>query len=58
MAGFDSPSIIMSFTENIARQGYHQLEILADIEILRKRDYIADIIIQKTGLSPTALRDA
>jgi hypothetical protein len=33
------------------------LEILADIEVLRKRGYSAEIIIQKTGLSPKYVKD-
>ena len=48
----DEDAFIMSLAENIARRGYRPLEILADIEILRKRGYSAEIIIQKTGLSP------
>ena len=47
----------MSLAENIARRGYRPLEILADIEILRKRGYSAEIIIQKTGLSPKYVKD-
>jgi len=43
-------AFIISLAENIARRGYRPLEILADIEILRKRGYSAEIIIQKTGL--------
>jgi len=31
--------------------------ILADIEVLRKRGYSAEIIIQKTGLSPKYLAE-
>ena len=33
------------------------LEILADIEVLRKRGYSAEIIIQKTSLSPKYVKD-
>ena len=33
----DEDAFIMSMAENIARRGYRPLEILADIEILRKR---------------------
>ena len=47
-----SDFFIISLAKNIARRGYRPLEILADIEILRKRGYSAEIIIQKTGLSP------
>ena len=47
----------MSLAENIARRGYRPLEILADIEILRKRGYSAEITIQKTGLSPKYVKD-
>lgn len=50
-------AFIMSLAENIARRGYRPLEILADIEVLRKRGYSAEIIIQKTGLSPKYVRD-
>lgn len=50
----DEDAFIMSLAENIARRGYRPLEILADIEVLRKRGYSAEIIIQKTGLSPAA----
>ncbi len=45
----DEDAFIMSLAENIARRGYRPLEILADIEVLRKRGYSAEIIIQKTG---------
>ena len=48
----DEDAFIMSLAENIARRVYCPLEILADIEVLRKRGYSAEIIIQKTGLSP------
>jgi hypothetical protein len=47
----------MSLAENIARRGYRPLEILADIEVLRKRGYSAEIFIQKTGLSPKYVKD-
>ena len=53
----DEDAFIMSLAENIARRGYRPLEILADIEILRNRGYSAEIIIQKTGLSPKYVRD-
>ena len=48
----DEDAFIMSLAENIARRGHRPLEILTDIEILRKRGYDADTIIHKTGLSP------
>jgi len=35
----DEDAFIMSLAENIARRGYRPLEILADIEVLRKRGY-------------------
>lgn len=41
----DEDAFIMSPAENIARRGYRPLEILADIEVLRKRGYSAEIII-------------
>ena len=45
----------------IARRGYRPLEILADIEVLQnlptERGYSAEIIIQKTGLSPKYVKD-
>jgi len=53
----DEDAFIMSLAENIARRGYRPLEILADIEILCKRGYSAEIIIQKTGLSPKYVKD-
>ena len=53
----DEDAFIMSLAENIARRGYRPLEILADIEIVRKRGYSAEIIIQKTGLSPKYVKD-
>jgi ParB family chromosome partitioning protein len=53
----DEDAFIMSLAENIARRGYRPLEILADIELLRERGYTADLIIQKTGLSPKYVRD-
>mgnify|MGYP006180033005 CR=1 FL=1 len=39
----DEDAFIMSLAENIARRGYRPLEILADIEVLRKRGYSAEI---------------
>jgi ParB family chromosome partitioning protein len=53
----DEDAFIMSLAENIARRGYRPLEILADIEVLRKRGYSAEIIDQKTGLSPKYVKD-
>lgn len=53
----DEDVFIMSLAENISRRGYRPLEILADIELLRKRGYSADSIIQKTGLSPKYVKD-
>jgi ParB family chromosome partitioning protein len=53
----DEDAFIMSLAENIARRGYRPLEILADIELLRERGYSAEIIIQKTGLSPKYVKD-
>ena len=53
----DEDAFIMSLAENIARRGYRPLEILADIEVLRKRGYSAEIIIQKTSLSPKYVKD-
>ena len=53
----DEDAFIMSLAENIARRGYRPLEILADIEVLRKRGYSAEIIIQKTVLSPKYVKD-
>ena len=53
----DEDAFIMSLAENIARRGHRPLEILADIEILRKRGYDAETIIQKTGLSPKYVKD-
>lgn len=53
----DEDAFIMSLAENIARRGYRPLEILADIEVLRKRGYSAEVVIQKTGLSPKYVKD-
>ena len=53
----DEDAFIMSLAENIARRGNRPLEILADIEVLRKRGYSAEIIIQKTGLSSKYVKD-
>jgi ParB family chromosome partitioning protein len=53
----DEDAFIMSLAENIARRGYRPLEILADIEVLRKRGYDAETIIQKTSLSPKYVKD-
>jgi ParB family chromosome partitioning protein len=53
----DEDAFIMSLAENIARRGHRPLEILADIEVLRKRGYSAEIIIQKTGLSSKYVKD-
>lgn len=53
----DEDAFIMSLAENIARRGHRPLEILADIEVLRKRGYSADVVIQKTGLSPKYVKD-
>ena len=46
----------MSLAENITRRGHRPLEILADIEILRKCCYDTDTIIHKTGLSPKCVK--
>lgn len=53
----DEDAFIMSLAENIARRGYRPLEILADIEVMRKRGYNADTVIQKTGLSAKYVKD-
>ncbi len=53
----DEDAFIMSLAENIARRGYRPLEILADIEVMRKRGYSADAVIRKTGLSPKYVKD-
>ncbi len=53
----DEDAFIMSLAENIARRGHRTLEILTDIEVLRKRGYDAENIIQKTGLSSKYVRD-
>jgi ParB family chromosome partitioning protein len=53
----DEDAFIMSLAENIARRGYRPLEILADIEVLRNRGYSAEVIIEKTGLSPKYVKD-
>ena len=53
----DEDAFIMSLAENIARRGYRPLEILADIEIMRKSGYSAEVVIQKTGLSPKYVKD-
>ena len=52
-----SDFFIISLAENIVRRRYRPLEIWADIEILRHRGYSAEIIIQKTGLSPKYVKD-
>ena len=53
----DEDAFIMSLAENIARRGHRPLEILADIEVLRNRGYSAEVIIDKTGLSPKYVKD-
>ena len=53
----DEDAFIMSLAENIARRGYRPLEILADIEIMRKNGYSAEVVVQKTGLSPKYVKD-
>jgi ParB family chromosome partitioning protein len=53
----DEDAFIMSLAENIARRGYRPLEILADIEVMRKRGYNADTVIRKTGLSAKYVKD-
>jgi len=47
----EEDAFIMSLAENIARRQYRPLEILADIESLRQRNYDPEAIAQKTGLS-------
>jgi len=47
----DEEAFIMSLAENIARRQYRPLEILADIESLRRRGYGTEAIAHKTGLS-------
>jgi len=53
----DEDALIMSLAENIARRGYRPLEILSDIEALRKRGHNADDITAKTGLSAKYVKD-
>jgi ParB family chromosome partitioning protein len=53
----DEDAFIMSLAENIARRGYRPLEILSDIEVMRKNGYNADTVIQKTGLSGKYVKD-
>ena len=53
----DEDAFIMSLAENIARRGYRPLEILADIEGLRKRGCSTDDITAKTGLSAKYVKD-
>ena len=53
----DEDALIMSLAENIARRGYRPLEILSDIEALRKRGHDADDITAKTGLSAKYVKD-
>ena len=53
----DEDAFIMSLAENIARRNHRPLEILADIEELRNRCYSAEIIVDKTGLSPKYVKD-
>jgi ParB family chromosome partitioning protein len=47
----EEDAFIMSLAENIARRQYRPLEILADIESLRQRNYSPEAIVRKTGLS-------
>ena len=47
----EEDAFIMSLAENIARRQYRPLEILADIESLRQRNYGPEAIASKTGLS-------
>jgi ParB family chromosome partitioning protein len=47
----EEDAFIMSLAENIARRQYRPLEILADIESLRQRNYGPETIASKTGLS-------
>jgi ParB family chromosome partitioning protein len=47
----EEDAFIMSLAENIARRQYRPLEILADIESLRQRNYGSEAIASKTGLS-------
>jgi ParB family transcriptional regulator, chromosome partitioning protein len=53
----DEDAFIMSLAENIARRGHRPLEILSDIQILRSRNYSAEHIIEKTGLSAKYVKD-
>jgi len=53
----DEDAFTMSLAENIARKGHRPLEVLADIELLLARDASIDIIVEKTGLSQTYVRD-
>ena len=53
----DEGAFIMSLADNIARRGHRPLEILADIEMLHNRGYSAEVLIDKTGLSPKYLED-
>ena len=47
----EEDAFIMSLAENIARRQYRPLEILADIESLRQRNFGSEAIASKTGLS-------
>lgn len=53
----DEDAFIMSLAENIARKGYRPLEILADIELLKRHGYSTEDIISKTGLSAKYVTD-
>lgn len=53
----EEDALIMSLAENIARRGYRPLEVLADIEALRKRGHSPKEIIRKTGLSSKYVYD-
>jgi len=53
----DEDAFIMSLAENIARRQYRPLEILADIDALRRNGHGHEVIAKKTGLSANYIAD-
>jgi ParB family transcriptional regulator, chromosome partitioning protein len=47
--------LVMSLVENIARRNHSTLELLRDIESLRKEGYADRVVAEKVGLSPAYL---
>lgn len=51
----ENECLVMSLVENIARRNHSTLELLRDIQSLRKEGYSDGVVAEKVGLSPAYL---